>query len=330
MKKQMINASVVIPAYKRIEQTVKTINLILNSNGLGNQFELEIIVSDSTPANDLEKAIKETFVDKVKYTRPSNPGVASNKNQGAKLASHEILIFCDSDMEVEKDTFLNTLNSLKNYQTAAAIGGKVIWRSGDKDGQIDRPRPENRIIDINNTSYIESLYSRFLATYKSVFWKVGGYDEAVFNMRGEGSDLSIRYWRAGYPLVYDSSIIVHHVHDAPDSVALRINHPEWGIAKDFVLLLYKYDMLDKNYSNVSSTVYADFGQFGKDSGYRIIQGITANLEFISQATNIIKKQKEQIKSVYNFKFLEVFSDREMLMECINKSRDGLNFSHQLF
>ena len=57
----MVNVSVVLPCYNRIEQTVQTINLILDSNGLDKEFFLEIIVSDSSPDNKLEIAVKEKF-----------------------------------------------------------------------------------------------------------------------------------------------------------------------------------------------------------------------------------------------------------------------------
>ena len=76
-------------------------------------------------------------------------------------------------------------------------------------------------------------------------------------MRGEGSDLSIRYWRAGYPLAYDSSIIVHHVFDTEGGIIRGVPHPEWGIAKDLLLLAYKYDLSSEN-KNFINAVKANF------------------------------------------------------------------------
>ena len=100
----MVNVSLIIPCYERVGQTIQTINLLLNSNGLNKNFLLEIIVSDSSPDNKLEIAVKEKFADKIKYLKPEKPGIAINKNFGAKIASHPILIFCDSDMEVTRNT----------------------------------------------------------------------------------------------------------------------------------------------------------------------------------------------------------------------------------
>ncbi len=312
----MVNISIILPCYNRIDQTVQTINLILNSNGLNKEFLLEIIVSDSSPDDKLKKAAKNKFGNKIIYTRPEKPGIAANKNAGAKIASHPIIIFCDSDMEVELNTIINTVNALNKNKAAAAIGGQVVWKNGEKNGILDRPRKEDRMLTVNGTTYIEALYSRYFVTYKDIFWKVGGYDEEVFNMRGEGSDLSIRYWRAGYPLVYDSSIIVHHVFDTEGGIIRGVPHPEWGIAKDLFLLAYKYDLSsdDKNFIN---TVKINFEKYPDDRYFQIIEGIKNNLQFIIDKKPIIDEQKKNTKAKYDFKFLEIFSNKDLFERCIN-------------
>lgn len=315
----MTEISIIIPAFKRVEQTVKTVGFLFASSGWKKSFDMEIIVVDGSPNNLLQDALKTKFGSKIIYSRPRREGISSSKNTGARISTHPLLIFCDSDIEVEKDTILNTINFLKEYKSVAALGGQVFWRGGKRDGSFDRPRPEDRKKEINETVYVEALYSRYIATYKKVFWDVGGYDEEVFNMRGEGSDLSIRYWRAGYPLAFTDSIKVHHVHDAPNSVALRISHPEWGIAKDLVLLAYKYDMLDKYYENFSKTLEANFEQFGKEGYFRIVQGIGVFLDFITKVKPKIDSEKKTMKKMYDFKFLEVFSEDKLFRKCVENA-----------
>lgn len=318
----MVNISLITPSYKRIAQTLKTIELILSSKGLNKEFVLEPIIADSSPDNGLKTALENKFGNKIIYTCPEKPGIATNKNHGAKIAKNPILIFCDSDMEVEENTILNTINALKKHQTAAAIGGQVIWRTGPKDDQLDRPRKEDRMITIDRTTYVEAIYSRYMATYKEIFWQVGGYDEEVFNMRGEGSDLSIRYWRAGYPLVYDPTMVIHHVHETEGGIIRGVSHPEWGIAKDLLLLAYKYNIDDKS-KNFVNTVAVNFEKFGKDGYYRIIEGIKENLEFITKIKPIFDEEKKQMKAVYDFKFLETFSQNKLFDQCITQATNKL-------
>lgn len=324
----MTTASIIIPTFRRIQQTIRTIKLLLESKGSEKDFRIELIVSDSTPGEELKNAVYARFGEKVTYTRPIKTGIATNKNQGAKIAKYPILIFCDSDMEVEKETIKNTLYALKKYKTAAAIGGQVIWCGGPQDGKNDRPREEDRIETLNDTSYIEAIYSRYITTYKKIFWEVGGYDEKVFNMRGEGSDLSIRYWRLGYPLVYEPSIVVHHVHDAPDSAALRIAHPEWAIAKDLMILAYKYDIDDDKYQNFIHTVASNFNKFNDEGYWRIIQGLVKNYDFIASVKDIIDEEKKNNKETHDFKFLEVFSDKISFNQCITMAPERLKIPRQ--
>ena len=109
----MHSISVIIPSYKRIDQTIKTIDLLLHSTGIDSEFKIEIIVTDSTPDDSLKQGIVNKFGKSVVYTRPEKPGIATNKNQGARIAKHPIIIFCDSDMEVEPDTIRNTIQALQ-------------------------------------------------------------------------------------------------------------------------------------------------------------------------------------------------------------------------
>lgn len=319
----MKNVSIITPTFKRIDQTIKTLDLIFSSNGFGKEFDLEVIVSDDTPDNELKDALQKKFGDKIIYSRPKKKGIASSKNNGAKIAHSGILIFCDSDMEVEKDTILNTLIALEKHKTAGAIGGQVIWRTGAKDGQHDRPRKEDRMVTVGKTTYTEAIYSRYIATYKDVFKTVGGYDEAVFNMRGEGSDMSVRYWRAGYPLVYDPSLIVNHVHETEGGIIRNVAHPEWGIAKDLLILAYKYDISDDKYKNFVGTVTANFEKFGQEGYYRIIEGIGNNLDFICEVKPILDEAKKRMKAEYDFKFLEIFSDKSLFKKCVKEAEGRL-------
>ncbi len=315
----MIKASCVMPAFQRVDQTLLSLDLILLSDGLGSSFELEIIVADSTPDDTLKNAIAKKFGTRIVYVKSEKHGIAANKNSGAKAATNPILIFCDSDMEVEKSTFFSAVNSLQNHPKTAALGGTVLWRGGPDNGQKDRPRIEDRLLIKDNTTFIEALYSRFLATYKDVFWAVGGYDQEVFNMRGEGSDLSCRYWRAGFPLAYEEAVVVNHVHDVPDAAAVRVDHPEWGIAKDLLVLGYKYDMFNNGFKNFPATVDINFSPLGAEGYYRMLQGIGRHYEELIVAKPALDAFRAQDKPAYDFKFLEVFSNNEMFNACVDEA-----------
>lgn len=326
----MVSVSCIVPTYKRIDQTLTTLDLLLASDGIHSVYELEIIVSDSTPDESLKAAVHAAYGDNVRYVRPDHEGIAKNKNAGAKASSHPILIFCDSDMEVEKNTILETVEYMRTHPSVGMVGGFVMWKGGPHDKMKDRPRSEDRTNRKGDTAYIEALYSRYIATYRDIFWLVGGYDEDVFNMRGEGSDLSVRYWRAGFPLAFHEGIIVHHVHDVPNAAAVRVNHSEWGIARDFLLLGYKYKMFDSDFATFATTVSMNFTPLGMQGSYRMLQGIGKNLDQIAASKMKLDYFRATDTPVYDFKFLEIFSNKEIFEECISQASDRTKQTRAIF
>ncbi len=325
--------SVIVPSFKRVEQTVETIKKIYNSLGWQESFQGEVIVSDSTQDDSLKKPLMDIFGerDDFSYYNPGVKGISINKNTGAKKAKNPILIFCDSDMEVEKETILKTIETLQKDKRISALMCNVIWKGGKDDGKYDRPKEEDRFIEENGTTFVEYIYSRYMATYKEVFEDVGYYDEKVFNMRGEGSDLSTRYWRAGYPLAYNKNINVYHMAEAPDSIALRIPNPEWGVAKDIFLLAYKFGNFEEEGDYFPQNLKKIFEKHDEKSSFKLIQGIAKFFDFIIESKEEIDKQKKEMKCEYDFKFQEIFSNKEKALECINNAEKKLsNIHHKIF
>lgn len=322
----MLGISVIVPTFKRVEQTIKTLQLVLASEGVSTSFLLEIIVSDNTPDTSLKDAVL-SLDSRIRHVRPEKNSIAASKNAGAKAATYPVIIFCDSDIEVEPQTLLETVHGLQKHSHAAMITGTTIWRGkSDVDGNVDRPRAEDRMLTVGESMYIESIYSRFVGTYKELFLSVGGYNEDIFGMRGEGSDLSIRYWRAGFPLVYEEKIIVHHIYDAEESAAIRVPHPKWGIAKDLLLLGMRYDCFDGSAKNFEKTVQANFSDC-ENPAMEVLGGIAKYSDFIAAS---LPQLKEGIQAVYPFRFLEVFSDEELVKTCVHEAETKLHAARSIF
>jgi glycosyltransferase involved in cell wall biosynthesis len=319
----MIAVSLLIPAYKRIQQTLKTLECVFASQGIGTEFMLEVIVIDDSPDTSLTDALKNRFADRLQIVRPSINGIASAKNYGAKIAKHPIIIFSDSDIELQIDTLRNTLNYLKTHEKAAMVGGNVRWKDGADDGKLDRPRVEDRIKEVDGTHYIEALYSRFVATYKSVFWQAGGYDEQLFNMRGEGSDLSIRYWRNGFPLTFNPDITVFHVEEATDAVTRQIQKPEQGIVRDLVQLLYLYNNSRDESPNFSKTLQWLTDRFGSWDKYVILEDVVNLLPYFCEQKQKLDEKRTQLPQTYHFSFLDVFTKVAEFQDCLEKASERL-------
>jgi len=226
------------------------------------------------------------------------------------------LIFCDSDIEVKKDTLKEVIAAFKTHPKAAMIMGTSIWKGGGKDNQNDRPRREDRILKYQGTNFVEAIYGRFMATYKKIFWQVGGFDEEFFNMRGEGSNLSIRYWRSGFPLVYEPRIKTYHVFGAADAITRNISHPERGPLRDWLILSLKYGLWGRK-GNFAKTMSWLEEWFGKSDKYVIMENVVELLPWFVENWKKIKQGKAGTpKPKYDFKFLEIFSERKLFEKCV--------------
>lgn len=115
--------SIIIPSYNSAEFLPKTIASALAQT----MAEVEVIVVDDG-STDSTEAVCRSFGDKIQYLRQENGGVSKARNQGARIAKGEWLLFLDSD-----DQLLSTAAaSLLNASTANSVGvvyGMVIERA---------------------------------------------------------------------------------------------------------------------------------------------------------------------------------------------------------
>ncbi len=210
------NVSVIVPAYN----SGKTLTVCLKS--LSKQTypseKYEIIIVDDGSTNNTSiilSSLPEANLFKVIH-HSENCGLAAARNTGIKNAKGDILIFLDSDMEVEKG-FIEKHVTFHRKNSVIGVLGSIIpdienpydkyqrylyeSKRGATKFDINKPIPFNAFI-FNNTSI-----------KKIAFGKAGLFDENIKMYGGEDTEFSYRVWRY-YPegLYYDPSILVMHHH----------------------------------------------------------------------------------------------------------------------
>lgn len=119
--------SVVIPAYNEatyIDRLLTALSKQLN-------VDFEVIVSDAQ-SGDGTKEVVDTFKKKldVKFLEAPPNGPAFGRNQGARLARGQWLLFLDADVDIDDPHFIQTLLSesiKKSWNTSTA---RMTTRSG--------------------------------------------------------------------------------------------------------------------------------------------------------------------------------------------------------
>jgi GT2 family glycosyltransferase len=169
------------------------------------------------------------------------------------------------------------------------------------------------------------MHGRYVAFRRQAFRKAGGYDAELFPMQGEGPDLSIRFWRAGYPIVFNGKIKVHHMsgYRKGDRVKSPFLYHGWNMRRtalmfrSILLYFYKYGCLDPGKSNWMKTIALESEKnFGDRTGYVILSSLSTALDWIGENWKKIESSRMKIPKRYDFKPYDVFTDRHLFMKCV--------------
>lgn len=137
-------------------------------NSAISQADELIFVDDKSPDNSIIilKEFKKKYPSKVRILRlPKNKGVGNAKNQGAKLASHDLLLLLDSDVTIEKGWVKRAKLALTDK--IACVGGRFT----NPDKTISH-KFMDLITKFNFKEYPKTVDGAYLIK-KNVFFELG-------------------------------------------------------------------------------------------------------------------------------------------------------------
>jgi glycosyltransferase involved in cell wall biosynthesis len=202
--------SIVVPTYERPGRLSACIEGIAHLDYPRDSFEL-IVVDDGESAGPT--GAREHAGLSFTLLRQPHAGPATARNTGASQARNDWLVFIDDDCVPEPD-YLQVL-----ARTAAKFDGKGI---GGRTTVCDRAtaceRTAQGLTDFFQQHYnTDARDARFvtsnnLALPRARFDSIGGFDERFPVAAGEDRDLSDRWLRAGFGLVFAPDAVVRHCH----------------------------------------------------------------------------------------------------------------------
>jgi GT2 family glycosyltransferase len=183
--------------------------------------DLELILVDNDSADDTRRI--EDFVAGAKLLRlPGNIGFLRACNAALALATAPALLFLNNDVELGHAAVAAALSRLQSDPKIAAVGakiirahgalqeaGSIIWNDGMTTGYMRDAAPlapeANFLRDVDYCSAV------FLMCRTALVKQLGGFDEAFAPAYYEEVDLCVRLIGAGYRVVYDPLVVVHHL-----------------------------------------------------------------------------------------------------------------------
>ncbi len=192
---------------------------------------LEILVVDNAPDDDLTKQLVAQKYSDFRYVREPMPGLDIARNRAIAEAQGEIIAYTDDDVVVDSGWVTALVNTFNDDATVTAVTGLVVpYELESKAQQLFEEYGgfgrgfERRWVHFDPNG--ENLWAlrgtgQFgtganMAFRRTILEQIGGFDPAldVGTVTNGGGDLDMffRVLKHGYTLVYEPSAIVRHRH----------------------------------------------------------------------------------------------------------------------
>lgn len=185
--------SIIILNWNRCEDVVETLDHVLKLN----YENLEIILIDNGSTDNSVEVLSQYKSIKL-IALPKNIGCEDGNNVGILNANGEILIFLDSDADLETDGIKKILNVFNEDTEIGIVEPKII-----------RPS-DNKILNEPRYWPTRNAFTGCVVAIKSSVFKKIGLRPGEFFLYSSEPDICLRAIESGYKIIHSSEIIGRH------------------------------------------------------------------------------------------------------------------------
>ncbi len=218
------SASIILASRNEGVMLRRTLDAMLNAIG---RVPYEIIVVDDGSTDNSASFNPRAFHAPVRVIRTPGLGVAPARNAGARIASGEMLVFCDAHMTMSGgwvDALARALNEEGCDAVTPGIGPlrphgfvalSVIAASSPLDtvgcGRVFRTLTSNAWLPRHSRPVECPVLSGGCFAVRSDVWrKIGGYEDAFRGYGYDEEEISLKLWLFGYRLMTAPGVVVLH------------------------------------------------------------------------------------------------------------------------
>ncbi len=233
------NIDVIIPSFNGKYLLEKHLpEIIANSNNLN-----KIIIIDNGSSDGTVYWLKANYPEVLIIENKTNLFFTVPINQGVMLSTAEYFVLLNNDVRPEKDYLKNIQNYFKDDKVFAVSfnekdsswpylswqGGKIQYTRG-----VDKSSP-----------YYSAWASGGSAIFRRSIWeKIGGFNEIYSPFYWEDIDICFRSWKMGYKIIWDNNSRVVHEHE---STSKKLNSSFVSSIKERNELLFNWlNITDKD------------------------------------------------------------------------------------
>lgn len=193
-----IEVTIVLPAFNEERYLKNCLDSLMTLDFPKEKLEIILVDNGST---DNTLSIAKQYP--IKVLEKHNAKVGAVRNFGAQQAQGKYIVFLDSDCVTEPHWLGSGISKL-SQNPGMVLGGQCILR--------ENPYWLEKYWILNNSktrAYQTTLIGACIFVEKSMFFKVGGFDESLNS--GEDCDLTLKLRKAGAKVDIDPSLSVTHL-----------------------------------------------------------------------------------------------------------------------
>ncbi|MCD6375116.1 MAG: glycosyltransferase, partial [Caldisericaceae bacterium] len=211
--------SIVIPLFNKLELTHQCLKSILQNTRYPN-YELIFVDNDST--DETRAYLQKLKLSNVKTIfNEQNLGFVEGCNKGAEYAEGDFILFLNNDTQVTPGWLEALVNIMRHYPDCGIVGSKLVYPNGKlqeaggiifSDGNgwnygkgmnPDDPR-------FNFVREVDYVSGASLMIRKSLWQKIGGFDQRYAPAYYEDTDLCFTAREHGFKVLYQPESVVIH------------------------------------------------------------------------------------------------------------------------
>lgn len=169
----------------------------------------EVIVVDNGSVDNSRQIAGQHGVVLVDCPGPSGPGAA--RNEGAKIAQGNILLFVDTDVVVHHDVLIRVLDMFNSQLDVAAVFGSYDTRPVAQNLMSQYKNLLNHFVHQQASSEASTFWGACGAIRSDIFHKMGGFGTQFSKPAIEDIEMGYRLRQAGYRIVLDKHMQGTHL-----------------------------------------------------------------------------------------------------------------------
>jgi glycosyltransferase involved in cell wall biosynthesis len=200
--------SVIIPAYNAEKLILKCLKALENQTVLRTEYEI-LVVDDGSTDNTAE--IVKSF-EEIRLIQQKNQGPAAARNNGARQANGNIILFTDSDCIPAKNWIEEMICPFENDREV--VGTKGTYRTDQKEltARFVQMEYEDKYDLLSKHKFIDFVDTYSAGFKKDIFLSFNGYDTSFPVACAEDVELSFRMSEKRCKIIFNPKAVVTHIH----------------------------------------------------------------------------------------------------------------------